>query len=75
MNDKDLIESIAEILYNYEGGMHPDEYEMITGVKKKMWMTNAPWDQDILELAEHERDEYRLQACQVVKYLRGLGRL
>lgn len=70
----DLTEEIAQIIYLYNGGLHPEEYETITGNKKRLWKTNKSWDsQPEIELCEHERDEFRTQARMVVEYLKKSG--
>jgi hypothetical protein len=70
--NKELVEQIAEVIFQHAGGMYPHEYENIMGEKKKLWKTDAPWDTNPNELAEHERDEYRVQAQAVLKFL-GIG--
>jgi hypothetical protein len=69
----DLVEKIAMKIYEYDGGISPEEYEEIHGIKKKLW--RIPWDESDLELAEWQRDDYRLQAKEVIKLLVSLEKL
>ena len=65
----ELIEKVAKAIYNYEGGLDPDEWEVATGCERKDWKTDAPWDTNPDELCEWQRDEYRTQARAVLKVL------
>jgi hypothetical protein len=64
-----LIEEIAQVIYENSSGLTAEEYEQVFGVKPKFWKTDAPWDSRDDELAEHERDDYRWMARQVLEYL------
>jgi len=64
-----LVEEIAIKIFLYEGGMYPDEYEKCMGVKKNHWDKYHAFQKEEDCLAEHERDDYRLQATKVVEYL------
>jgi len=37
MNRKKLKEEIAKIIFNFDGGIHPDEFKKITGKEKLGW--------------------------------------
>jgi len=64
----DLVEKVAIAIYLHQGGVAPDQYEEVMGVKQRLWKTAAPWDsQPEIELCEHERDEYRFQAEAAIK--------
>jgi hypothetical protein len=68
--EENLIEQIAEIIYLHNGGIYPDEYLEIYGCAQRLWKTDKPWDsQPLIELCEHERDDYRVQAQAVVKFI------
>ena len=67
MKYTNLKEEIAQIIFLYEGGIYPDEYEKIMGTKKTNW--KKVYSYHTSELAEHERDDYRLQARKVLEYL------
>jgi len=60
MSDK-LIELVAKAIYERGTGT-PEEFKAITGYEKRLWKTDAPWDTNPAELAEHERDDYRRMA-------------
>lgn len=60
MADK-LVEQVAQAIYE-RGTETPEEYKAITGNDKRLWKTDAPWDTNPNELAEHERDDYRSMA-------------
>jgi len=60
MADK-LVELVAKAIYE-RGTETPEEYKVITGYDKRLWKTDAPWDTNPDELAEHERDGYRRMA-------------
>lgn len=74
MSKKDLIEKIAKIIFAYDGGMYPEEYEKCTGKKKDEW---GSWETEHLTnegyLTEWQRDDYRLQAKKVLEYLEEQG--
>lgn len=59
MSKTGLEEKIAKIIYDFAQGCWPEEHELIFGQPKLEW----------LKLEEWERDDYRLQARQVIKYL------
>jgi hypothetical protein len=65
---QDLVEKVAETIYRYRA-CHPEEYEQVMGQPMKLWKTDAPWDTNPNELAEHERDDYRRQARAVLNLL------
>lgn len=65
--DNALIEEIAIQIYMYQGNS-PHLDEDIHGKKRRVWMTDAPWDTNPDELCEWERDEYRTQARAVVDH-------
>jgi hypothetical protein len=69
-----LIEEIAQIIYKYECGCNPDEYEQVFNVHKKPWGTP---DRDGLsyQLSEHDRGDFRYQAKRVLEFLREKGLL
>lgn len=68
---QEFIDKIAETIYLYKGGICPEEYEEVVGMPQKDWATDAPWDsRPGLELCEHERDEYRVQAKAVIEYIK-----
>lgn len=60
----DLVERVAEAIFlaTYTGVAPLEDYERVVGIKPKVWKTDAPWDTNPGELAEHERDDYRWQA-------------
>jgi len=66
MGYKHLIEKIAITLYLHEGGCGPDEYYEMHGHGRPHWEIMYPFQEGKPELAEHERDAYRAQACAVV---------
>jgi hypothetical protein len=49
-----------------------EEYEKVIGYRPKLWKTDAPWDTNPAELAEHERDDYRNEAREVIRMLASL---
>lgn len=72
--DSKLIEEIAETIYLYEHGLHPEEFETFMGYPKARWRISS--DKFIvsgaenISLVEHERQDYRLQAEKVIEFLR-----
>jgi hypothetical protein len=58
----ELREKIAEAIYHVDGGMTDEDYFYATGEKRRLWKTDAPWDTNPDELAEHERDGFRMMA-------------
>ena len=59
--DTDLVEHVAEAIFR-NSVCDDEQYENIVGEPMKLWKTDAPWDTNPLELAEHERDDYRRMA-------------
>jgi hypothetical protein len=69
MKRNTLLEEIAKIIYDYEGGWYPEEYEACVGSPKPLW---GKWENEAYvpnQLTEHERDDYRLQASKVIEFL------
>lgn len=66
-----LVERVAEAIYRHSGGITDEEHLAIFGVPRKAWKTDAPWDTNPNELAEHERDEYRMQARAAIQAVLG----
>ena len=69
--NKELVERVAEAIYHVDGGMSDEDYLAETGEKRKLWKTDAPWDSNPEELAEHERDEYRMMAMAAIRAILG----
>lgn len=69
----EIIDKVAEAIYRHGNGMTDEEYEEHMGKPRRAWKTDAPWDANPDELAEWERDEYRVQAEAVVRTLKELG--
>jgi len=69
MMNRILIDQVAQIIYHNEGGMDDSEWHEATGKYRKIWKTQEPWDTNPNELCEHERDEYRMQALEVLRFL------
>lgn len=69
--NKDLVERVAEAIYHVDGGMSDEEYFDATGQKRKLWKTDAPWDSNPDELAEHQRDDYRTMAMAAIRAILG----
>lgn len=76
ISDQFLIDTIAQVIYENEGGMDNEEYEVVCGKPRKKWRiikedgSSPDWDQNVeTELLEHERDDYRWQAKAVLKKL------
>ena len=68
MKYPDLVEEIAMRIYWYDG-MSPEDYEMIFEKSKSTWKKVYDFQKEENCLAEHERDDYRAQATQIVSYL------
>jgi hypothetical protein len=70
-----LIERVAEAIFlaEYTFWCPLEEYEKLMGTKPKVWKTDAPWDTNPDELAEHERDEYRWQAEAAIAVMKAAG--
>ena len=69
----DLVERVAEAIFlaRYTCVAPLEDYERIVGTKPKVWKTNAPWDTNPDELAEHERDDYRWMAKAAIEAMKG----
>jgi len=70
---EELIERIAITIYQHEGGLSPEDYFNTVGTDRKNWINKMEFQKDKLELVEHERDEYRHQANEVIDVLLRLG--
>ena len=65
---KALVERLAQKLY--EARIDPETYEAMTGKERPAWRHpgGLPWDKyPELEIAEHERDDYRWQAIKLLE--------
>jgi len=60
--EQEQVERVAEAIYHTSGGMTDEDYEAVMCKRRRVWKTDAPWDTNPDELAEHERDEYRTMA-------------
>lgn len=58
----EFVDRVAQAIFHNGYGLSDEEHEIATGVKRKLWETAAPWDTNPDELAEHERDDYRIMA-------------
>lgn len=70
--DEALVEHVARIIYRTQGGSAtPEEFEMANGHKLREWKVEGRrWDSDPEnELCEWERDDYRFQAEEVLRFL------
>ena len=72
MNYPKLVEEIAMRSYYYDG-MSPEDYEMVFDESKSTWKKTYDFQKEEDCLAEHERDDYRAQATQIVSYLLEVG--
>jgi hypothetical protein len=72
-----IVEDLAEVLYRHDAGMTDAEYERENSEPRKSWAcTSESFDENLGELTEWQRDEYRLQASAVVdKFLAALDRV
>ena len=71
MNYKQIVEKVAITIYQFDGGMDGDTYAKVTGETRPAWVKQYDFQKE--ELAEHERDDYRVQAHAVVDRLLSLG--
>lgn len=70
MTDNPIVEQIAQVLYDNEGGMTAEDFVKVAGKQRRLWKTELPWDsQPEIELCEWERDEYRWQAAKVLEFI------
>ena len=53
MKHRELVEEVAEIIFLYEGGTHPDEYKEITGEDQRHWKKRFSFhkEENCLEMA------------------------
>ena len=72
INHSLLIEKIARAIYYHEGGLEPDEWEEEFNSEKAHWVKEFAFQKGRV-LEQHERDEYRFQACAVLDVLIRLG--
>lgn len=73
MDYTELIEKIARTIYYHDGGMTPDEYKKVTGEYRSNWAIHYDFQKENGELAQHERDDYRIVAEAVINRLMSLG--
>lgn len=70
--NQQIIDKVAEAIYRHDG-MTDEEYEQDQGRPRRAWDSSSPWDSESGELAEWERDEYRVQAEAAIRVLKELG--
>jgi len=69
LNYNKLVEEIAIKIYYSDGGCSPEDYEASFGKTKDHWKQFYDFQKEEDCLAEHERDDFRYQAKEVVDYL------
>lgn len=66
----EMVEEVAKtIFYTESGAANDEEWEMMHGIPRPIWKTDAPWDTNDKELTEWQRDDYRWQAKAVLQVL------
>jgi len=68
-DEDELIDMVAQAIYHYSGGLTDEDYIEVFGNPRPLWETAAPWDSNPNEIAEHERDDYRVEARAALKAL------
>ncbi len=56
---QEKVERVAQAIFEH---LPLEEYEVMTGGRRKLWKTDAPWDSNPNELTEHAREDYRSMA-------------
>ena len=66
---EEIIEKVAEAIFNNSAGLTNNEYNKIMGEPRKRW-NKLPWHSWRECLVEWERDEYRQMARAAIEALR-----
>ncbi len=66
--EKPMIEAVAKAIYDSE----TEEYQTCMGEKRRIWKLTpeVPWDSDDREIAEWERDDYRMMAKAAIQTMK-----